>query len=133
MQLKVLLTLLATAASAALLEDVPEAPRKFTLMALRSGAMFHPGIISASQNKLWLSAPADKLDAKCQDGLPHTAAIFYIQDGKLVLYGTGKADEGKEVPVQQFLVDRSKGNSVFSASSFLWFLSLSLVLSVKSW
>ncbi|KAH6615575.1 hypothetical protein B0J18DRAFT_283546 [Chaetomium sp. MPI-SDFR-AT-0129] len=107
MQLKVFLTLFAAAASAALLDDVPEAPRKLTLMALRSGAVFHPGIISASQNKLWLSLPADKLDAECQDGQQHTAATVYIQDGKLVLYGTGKADEGKEVPVQQFVVDRS--------------------------
>lgn len=74
--------------------------RKFGIMALRSASPIHFAEASASQNKLILNQPEDKLDAKCADGKARKDAIFYIQDGELYLYGNNDK-------VQSFFVDRS--------------------------
>lgn len=98
----VLLSLLAASASAAPAsgKSCPVPVRKFGIMALRSASPIHFAQGGASQNKLVLNIPDDKLDAQCADGKARKDAIFYIQDGELYLYG----EKGK---AQEFLVDRS--------------------------
>lgn len=101
MQLTTLISLFAAAASAAPASGSCSTPtRKFGIMALRSASPIHFAKVGASQNKLALHLPEDKLDAQCADGNARTDAIFYIQDSELYLYGT-------KDNVQQFLVDRS--------------------------
>ncbi|KAL2126027.1 hypothetical protein VTI74DRAFT_1926 [Chaetomium olivicolor] len=97
----VILSIFAAAASAAPTNGSCPAPtRKFGIMALRSASPIHFAQVSASQNKLVLNLPENKLDAKCTDGKARRDAIFYIEDGQLYLYGS-------KDKVQQFLVDRS--------------------------
>lgn len=98
----VILSLLAAAASAAPTNGAacPAPTRKFGIMALRSASEIHFARVGASQSKLVLNLPENKLDAQCEDGKARADAIFYIQDGELYLYGT-------KDKVQQFLVDRS--------------------------
>jgi hypothetical protein len=102
MQLKtVILSLFAAAASAAPTGGSCPAPvRKFGIMALRSASPIHFATTGASQNKLVLNLPDNKLDAQCADGNARRDAIFYIKDEELYLYGNND-------PVQQILVDRS--------------------------
>jgi hypothetical protein len=96
----VILSLFAAAASAAPTGGSCPAPtRKFGIMALRSASPIHFAQVSASQNKLILNLPENKLDAQCTDGKARRDAVFYIQGGELYLYGKDK--------VQQFFTDRS--------------------------
>lgn len=69
-------------------------------MALRSASPIHFASVGASQNKMALNLPDNKLDAQCTDGKTRKDAVFYIKDEELYLYGKGDV-------VQQFLVDRS--------------------------
>jgi hypothetical protein len=98
----VLLSVFAAAASAAPTtgKSCPAPARKFGIMALRSASPIHFAQVSASQNKLVLNQPEDKLDAQCADGNARRDAVFYIKDSELYLYGN-------EDKVQQILVDRS--------------------------
>ncbi|KAK4119724.1 hypothetical protein N657DRAFT_649874 [Parathielavia appendiculata] len=97
----VLLSALAAVASAAPTGGSCPAPtRKFGIMSLRSASPIHFAKVGASQNKLALNLPNNKLDAQCADGNARPDAIFEIKDGELYLYGEGDK-------VQQILVDRS--------------------------
>jgi hypothetical protein len=78
----------------------PASTRKFGIMALQSTSPIHFAVGGASQNKMALHLPDNKLDAQCADGKAREDAIFYIKDEELYLYGKGDV-------VQQFLVDRS--------------------------
>lgn len=98
----VILSLFAAAASAAPAGKTCPAPvRKFGIMALRSASPIHFATVSATQNKLALHLPEDKLDAECADGKARTDAILYIKDEELFLYGP------KDSVPQRFFVDRS--------------------------
>jgi hypothetical protein len=98
----ILLSVFAAAASAAPTtgKSCPAPARKFGIMALRSASPIHFAQVSASQNKLVLNQPEDKLDAQCADGKARRDAVFYIKDSELYLYGNDDT-------VQQILVDRS--------------------------
>lgn len=97
----VILSLFAAAASAAPAgASCPAPARKFGIMALRSASAIHFAQVGASQSKMVLHLPENKLDAQCTDGKARADAIFYIQDGQLFLFG------GKD-KVQQFFTDRS--------------------------
>src|SRR5690349_5419512 len=72
----VLLSLFAVAASAAPTNGSCTAPtRKFGIMALRSASPIHFATAGATQNKLVLNIPEDKLDAQCADGKARRDAI----------------------------------------------------------
>ncbi len=96
-----ILSLFAAAASAAPAgASCPAPARKFGIMALRSASPIHFAEVGATQSKLVLHLPENKLDAQCTDGKARADAIFYIKDGELLLYG------GKD-KVQGIFVDRS--------------------------